>query len=178
MPFLTIYTPTFRRPALLERCRASVEAQTDGSYQHAVVVDEIGVGVAGMFRDIATHHAALTGEYVYFLSDDDQFADNAVVADLHAFALANPDADVIMCKAQIGPYTFPLPQCWEAAPIEGGVTLANWVVKKHVWESVPYGVRYEGDLDFIAECWRRDLRFAWYDRLICKADGWGRGRPE
>lgn len=178
MTFLTIYTPTFRRPAKLARCKASVAMQTDGSYQHIIVEDTIGVGVAGMFRDIPAHYGHIAGDYVYFLSDDDVLTDEHVVAELRTFALAADYPDVIMAKATIGPHTFPIPQCWEAEPVQGGVTLANWVVRKEVWCSVPYGVRYEGDFDFIAECWRRDLRFAWWDRSICHADGWGRGQPE
>lgn len=176
---LTLYTPTFRRPRQLARCRASVVAQTRQDLLHQVVVeDTVGIGVAGMFRDIANHHAHIAGDYVYFLSDDDVLADADVVAELADFAAAHPDADVIMARAQIGEYTFPLAPCWQAAPRESGVTLANWIVKNAVWKSVPYGGRYEGDFDFIAECWRRGLTFAWWDRLICRADGWGRGAPE
>jgi hypothetical protein len=175
MTLLTIYTPTFRRPQQLARCRASVAAQTDGDYQHIIVEDHIGLGVAGMFRDIPTHYAHIAGEWVYFLSDDDVLTDPNVIADFRAQAF---DADVVMAKSTIGEYTFPLAHCWRAEPREAGVTLSNWIVRREVWCSVPYGHRYEGDFDHIAECWRRGLRFAWWDRVICHAEGWGRGRPE
>ncbi len=178
MPFLTIYTPTFRRPKQLERCKASVAAQTEGGYQHVVVVDDIGIGVAGMFRDIPEHHADIAGDYVYFLSDDDVFADADVIRDLKQFAQAADFPDVIMARSSIGPLLYPMPQCWRAEPVQGGVTLSNWIVRRHVWLSVPYGGRYEGDVDFIAACWASGLRFAWWDRHICHAEGWGRGQPE
>lgn len=176
MTLLTFYTPTFRRPQKLERCKASVAAQTDGDYQHVIVEDTVGIGVAGMFRDIPNHHAHIAGEYVYFLSDDDVIIDPHLVRDLAGVVADRPD--VVMAKATIGSFTFPLAQCWQAPPVESGVTLANWIVRRDVWRSVPYGHRYEGDADFITECWRRGLRFAWWDRVICHAEGWGRGQPE
>lgn len=176
MTFLTIYTPTFRRPKQLERCKASVAMQTEGGYQHVVIVDDVGIGVAGMFRDIPEHHADIQGDYVYFLSDDDVFADADVIKELKAFVQAADYPDVVMAKATIGPHTFPL--FWGAPPQQGAVTLSNWIVRRHVWLSVPYGGFYEGDAAFIMECWRREYRFAWWDRLICKAEGWGRGQPE
>jgi hypothetical protein len=176
MTFLTIYTPTFRRPRQLERCKASVAAQSEGGYEQLVIVDDVGLGVAGMFRDIPEHHADIHGDYVYFLSDDDVLADEHIVRDLKAFVAANPDADVIMARATIGPNTYPY--FWEAPPLQGAVTLSNWIVKRDVWLHVPYGGRYEGDFDHVAECWRRGLKFAWWDRIICNAEGWGRGQPE
>lgn len=175
-PFLTIYTPTFRRPQKLARCRQSVAAQTSADYQHVVVEDRVGLGVAGMFRDIPNHHQDIAGEYVYFLSDDDVLTDPDFVQDLRLFADDRDRPDVVMVKATIGPYTFPL--FWEKEPVLASVTLANWIVRREVWTSVPYGGRYEGDFDFISECWRRGLRFAWWDRHICHAEGWGQGRPE
>lgn len=176
--FLTVYTPTFRRPQMLARCHQSVLMQTDLDLQHVVVEDTVGIGVAGVFRDIPNHHEHIKGDYVYFLSDDDVLADPDVVSDLKVFAQSHDYPDVIMARASIGPYLFPLAMCWEAEPRESGVTLANWIVRQEVWKSVPYGVRYEGDYDHIAECWRRGFRFAWWDRRICRAEGWGRGRPE
>lgn len=176
MTFLTIYTPTFRRPKQLERCKASVAAQSEGGYQHAIVVDDVGLGVAGMFRDIETHHADILGDYVYFLSDDDVFADEHVIRDLKAFVQTADYPDVIMARATIGPHTYPI--FWEAPPQQGAVTLSNWIVRKHVWVDTPYGARYEGDADFITACWQKEYRFAWWDRLICRAEGWGRGQPE
>ncbi len=178
MTLLTIYTPTFRRPRRLVRCAASVAAQSDGGYQHIIIEDRVGIGVAGVFRDIPNHHAEIAGDYVYFLSDDDVLVDGAVIAELRTFVEANDYPDVVMARAMIGLGRYPLEICWQAPPVEGGVTLANWVVRREVWMSVPYGVRYEGDYDHVAECWRRGLRFAWWDRLICRAEGWGRGQPE
>lgn len=178
MPILTIYTPTFRRPQQLARCVASVRAQSSDDMQHLILEDRVGIGVAGMFRDIPNHHHAIQGDYVYFLSDDDVLVDPDLVRDLPAFVADHDRPEVIMARATIGPYTFPLPQCWESPPVLAGVTLANWIVRRDVWAAVPYGPRYEGDFDFIRACWEQGRRFAWWDRIICHAEGWGQGRPE
>ncbi len=178
MTFLTIYTPTYKRPRSLERCRQSVAGQSDRDYQHLVIPDEVGIGIDGVFRDVPNHHAELQGNYIYFLCDDDVLADANVIRDLRAFIAANDQPDIVMARATIGPLLYPQPACWQAEPYEGLVTLSNWIVRKDVWKAVPYGARYEGDADFIRECWRRGYRFAWLDRLICRAPGWNRGAPE
>lgn len=176
MTFLTLYTPTYQRPQGLARCVASVQAQTDQDIEHLIIRDEVGLGVAGMFADIPNH--PVSGEYVYFLSDDDYLADPGVVAGLRQALRQQGDPDVLMCRSTIGQHIFPSAQCWGHVPLLGHVTLSNWIVRRAVWEAVPYGEHYEGDFSFIRACWDRGLRFAWWDRFICHADGWGQGRPE
>lgn len=177
-PILTIYTPTYRRPEGLRRCKASVAAQTRADLvQHLIIEDTVGLGIHGMYAAMPQHHGAVAGEWVYVLSDDDTLADARVVEEFAALPLLD-EADVVMCRSTIGGRVFPSPLCWAAPPVCGYVTLANWFVRAEVFRSVPYGARYEGDYDHIAEAWRRGLRFAWWDRLVCVAEDWGRGRPE
>jgi len=40
MTFLSVYTPTYKRPQALARCKASVAAQTIPT-EHVIIVDEI-----------------------------------------------------------------------------------------------------------------------------------------
>ena len=178
MTFMTFYTPTYKRPLGLARCKASVAAQTDSDYQHLVIEDTVGIGIDGVFRDVPKYHDQLQGEYVYFLCDDDVLTDPNMVRDLKRFVQDHDHPDVVMARATIGPYMFPGPECWQAAPVVGGVTLSNWIVKRAVWEAVPYGAYYEGDAEFIVKCWQAGYRFAWWDRLICSAMGWSRGATE
>lgn len=179
MTLLTIYTPTYRRPQGLARCRASVAAQRAAAHiQHLVIEDTVGLGVGGMFAAIPQHHGRVAGQWVYVLSDDDVLVDPFVVTEFAAFVAAHPEAAVVMAHAQIGSVRYPSDDCWRARPREGGVTLANWFVRREVFVSVPYGHRYEGDYDHIAACWDRGHVFAWWPRLVCRAAGWGRGAPE
>ena len=51
MTFLSVYTPTYKRPQALARCKASVAAQTIPT-EHVIIVDEIGIGIDGMEVEI------------------------------------------------------------------------------------------------------------------------------
>ena len=51
MTFLSVYTPTYKRPQALARCKASVAAQTIPT-EHVIIVDEIGIGIDGMYGAI------------------------------------------------------------------------------------------------------------------------------
>src|ERR1041385_6151052 len=68
-PFLSVVTPTHRRPTLLARCRASVDAQTLPC-EHVVIPDDAGIGIDGVYAAMPTHAHEASGCYVMVLSDD------------------------------------------------------------------------------------------------------------
>ena len=178
--FLSIYTPTYKRPRLLARCVMSVENQTAWEeIQHVVWRDEVGVGIAGMFAEIPRHVDELVGRYVYVLQDDDWLAAPDVVEELQRFvdALAEAPA-VVMVKNRKGPHTYP--EDWGARPAWAHVDLGNYVVRRDVFaaHAGDFGKRYEGDFDFIDLLWRTGWRFAWCDLVFARTEGWGKGRPE
>ena len=83
-PFISFYTPTYRRPKQLSACLASVSAQRGiepGTIEQVVIADHVGVGIDGMYARVASYAEALHGIYVHFLSDDDVLAGPHVVAD-------------------------------------------------------------------------------------------------
>lgn len=176
-PFLTVYTPTFRRPTWLARCKESVDAQGVhfGRVQHLIIEDTIGLGVGGMYADVRNHHEKIEGEWVYFLSDDDVMAPG-VVQKFRKLVDSGLDADVVIGPFRIGQRLFPT--VWKSPPKQTHITLGNWIVKRHVHESIPYGNRYEGDFDFIAEAyWRFTVH--WWPYMIGHAQsGPHKGRPE
>src|SRR5689334_11810505 len=106
-PFLSVYTPTYKRPGFLALCQASVAMQTEPC-EHVIVHDEVGIGIDGMFAAIKEHAHLVTGEYVLVLSDDNFLVDPDVVADLKAFAQANDWPSVVIWKGQIGDSVQPL----------------------------------------------------------------------
>ena len=89
-PFLTLITPTFRRPAGLTACLASVGAQTAAAeVEHLVLPDHVGYGVpGGLFGRLHWLAPAVRGQYVNLLCDDDTLAGEGVVAGLKAYAQA------------------------------------------------------------------------------------------
>ncbi|NJN53289.1 MAG: hypothetical protein HC804_00150 [Anaerolineae bacterium] len=186
MSFLTIYTPTFQRPSLLQACVASVCAQTAvADIQHLVIRDEVGVGIAGMFAEIGKHVQYMTGKYVYVLQDDDILADNEVVADLQRFATAQQQPEVIIVRNKKRNNVYPsnLGHFLQVGPKDSAIDLGNYAVRRDVFRRhvQDFGTRYAGDLDFITVLWQQGYRFAVCDRLFAveQLPGVpGLGRPE
>lgn len=184
MPLLTIYTPhLYTRPTWLARCKDSVAQQTDQDIQHLVIVDKVGIGWAGVAKEIPQHHAEILGDYVYILSDDDWLADNNVVADFRQFVQTNGSPDFVFCKQRIGGAVYPTNwgQPATVAKISGGCI----IVKRQVWFEHKWGTGRTGDFAFISSvCDDKRLRGVWFDRLFCVAgpSGFGDGefgsRPE
>jgi hypothetical protein len=177
-PFLSIYTPTYRRPRLLARCIASVDAQTARKQiEHTLVVDDKGVGIGGMYAAIAGHAGSLHGEYVYMLQDDDELAGPDVVAQVRLFVREQKEPPVVMVKKERGEQLLP---AWEEEPALGHVDLGNYVVRRDVFvdHAEDFGHRYAGDFDFIHAVWRAGWEFAWCDVLFAVANGIGMGQPE
>jgi len=178
-PFLSIYTPTYRRPTLLAACRQSVADQTiAGEIQHYVLVDDIGVGIAGMFAEIPRHVGELQGEYVYVLQDDDVLAGPEVVERLKRFVKEEGEPPVVMVRNRKRGMV--LPTFWGEAPRPAHVDLGNYVLRRDVFRlhAGDFGRCYEGDYYFILRVWEMGWRFTWLDLLFSKAMALGLGRPE
>ncbi len=175
MTFLSIYTPTFRRPYQLGLCKASVEGQSS-PVEHVIVEDTVGLGVDGMFADIPNHAHKVTGQYVMVLSDDNILVDPHFAADLEL--QADGDPDVVVFKGQIMGTTQPAAWCCE--PIETMIDLSCFAVRRDIWQkhAHDWGHRYEGDFDFIHALWAARYRFHWWDRLVFQALQISRGAAE
>lgn len=179
-PFLTLYTPTFRRPAQLARCLDSVGKQTRADeVQHLVVPDHVGHGVsAGLFGRLKTYQPAVIGRYVNLLCDDDVLIHETAVATLMEFAEAKDFPAVIVAKVQKGPFT--LPMCHpEGEPVCGRVDLTSYIVRGDVWHAHAgdYKLVYEGDYWHALALYRAGHRFAYCD-LLWAVGAQSNGRPE
>lgn len=186
MAFLTIYTPTYQRPTLLQACVASVCVQTVADdIQHLVIRDEVGVGVAGMFAAIPDQVHMMSGRYVYALQDDDVLADNGAVARLREFAAGCGYAEVIICRNRKRGNVYPTDpaRLWSNGPQEGHIDLGSYIVRLDIFRrhAGEFGKRYAGDVDFITYLWRQGYRFVFFDYLFAVEqipDVPGLGRPE
>jgi len=79
--FLSIVTRTCRRPKALARCIRSLGAQDCQDFEHAIIEDEIGRGVAwanGMMAE--RDWSDINGDYVYILDDDNKLYNGAIMA--------------------------------------------------------------------------------------------------
>lgn len=177
--FLTVYTPTYKRPTLLERCKQSVAVQ-ELPCQHVIVEDTVGLGVGGMYRDIQNHVHEVNGDYVLVLSDDNCLMDIDVSLDLLNFVESHDWPDVVVWRGKINNIIYPTVHCWQKRPIECHIDLSCFVVKKQHWvdNADDWPDSYEGDYHFINKQFERGLRFEWFDRLSYFAMQVSRGAPE
>lgn len=179
-PFLTLYTPTFRRPQSLARCLQSVGMQTaKDDLEQIVIPDHTGYGlVGGLFGRLPWYASAVRGRYVNLLCDDDRLADETVVARVRDFAAATGDPEVIVTRVRKGSQE--LPQCDPVGePVCGAVDLTSYIVRGDIWQRhvADYGARYEGDFDHALTLFRAGYRFAFCD-LLWVIGGASHGRPE
>lgn len=180
MPFLTIYTPTYKRPSYLKRCVESVQGQTvyPIAIQHIIVEDTVGVGVAGMYAEIANHVDEMKGDYVYILQDDDILAADDVVERLMIFVETRDLPGVVICRnTKRG---VKLPVIWRSEPVKGWIDLGNYVTRIDIFAGNvhAFGKEYAGDYPFIRKLWEDGIRFAWLDMLLAQAQATGEGKPE
>lgn len=177
-PLLTIYTPTYKRPTYLEKCKQSVLRQTLATLvQHLIIPDEVGVGIGGMFAAIQEHTAEIKGDYVYVLQDDDYLAGGDVVEQLF-YWMGQGEPEVIMVKNIKGGYIFPLH--WRDEPRYRQVDLGNFIVRRDVFtENVgQFTPDYGGDYHFIHHLWEEKYKFSWLNLIFSEAQLVGVGRTE
>ena len=149
-PFLTLYTPTFRRPRGLARNFASVAAQTAvRDIEQIVIPDHVGIVIDGMFSRVQHYTGAVHGRYVAFLCDDDVLAGPDVVAQVQAHAEAEGYPALIVVQTEKNGAVWPSGQFWP--PRLGFIDLNCTIVRADVWRAHAqhYGARYEGDFDFM-----------------------------
>jgi hypothetical protein len=179
-PFLTLYTPTFRRPQALAQCLESVGRQTAADdLEHLVIPDHVGYGlVAGLYGRMPRYAAAVRGRYVNILCDDDVLASETVVASVRAFADSWHSPEVIIVRVVKGATA--LPACDPLKePVCGAVDLTSYIVRGDIWQRhvKDYGLRYEGDFDHALALYRAGYTTAFCD-VLWAVGGQSHGRPE
>jgi len=164
-PFLSFYTPTYRRPRQLAACLESVRVQTVPCEQ-VVIPDHVCLGIAGMYATVARYASALHGEYVHFLADDDRLASPSVVAEVREFALAHERPAVIVVRAIKNGLS--LPRVMHGPPVQSEIDLGCLITRLDVWQAHAddYGRRYEGDFDFARALWDAGHKFVYADILF------------
>jgi len=150
MPFISFYTPTYKRPIGLARCLASVAMQSAAAdIEQIVIPDHLGIGIGGMYARLPQYIDAVHGDYVHVLADDDELSHPDVVAIVKDFAEANNRPPLILVGVQKGALVLSEPW-WP--PVEGTIDLGCLIVRADVWKAHchDWGKRYEGDYDFAA----------------------------
>lgn len=178
MPFLTIYTPTYRRPKGLATCMASVQAQTVANdIEHLVIPDLVGRGVGGMYQQVSLYKDAVHGMYVVFLCDDDVLAEPDVVEKVRGLVAAHNYPGLLLVHTQKNGTYYPRGLPWP--PKLGMIDLNCAIVRADVWKRHVnhYGSEYEGDYHFLQALYKSSVSTAFYD-LLFSIGGVSRGAAE
>lgn len=178
-PFLTFYTPTFRRPHALAKCLASVQSQTAvDAIEQVVIPDHVGVGVDGMYARVPFYANAVHGQYVHVLADDDVLAGPHVVAQLRERAQSEGLPPVLIVSATKGHLTLPLDD--HGPPVCGRIDLGCLVVRRDIWQRHvdDYGKCYEGDFFMAKALWDAGHRFVYARDITFLIGAVSRGAAE
>jgi hypothetical protein len=188
MPFLTIVTGTYRRPIMLRRNMASVQAQSDQDVEQVFLEGDDQSGIDGFHRRLAENQERYRGQYIYILPDDDLLVDLEFVGGLRTI-VEEWDPDVIMVKAnklRLG--ILPDAMTWGQWPVLGHVDILNYVVCAPLWKRFSasfakrdhpyYDGAYAGDFSFIYDVFSTNPRVLWWDRVVARSQRISHGRPE
>src|SRR5262245_6026283 len=133
-PFVTLLTPTYKRPKQLAACLASVGSQTAADrIEQIVIPDHVGIGIEGMFARVPLYREAVHGLYVSFLCDDDVLATPTVVEQLEQFASANGNPPLILVATNKGGNEWPFGEPWP--PKLGLIDLNCFIVRADIWKA-------------------------------------------
>lgn len=177
-PFLSFYTPTYKRPQQLARCLASVASQTlVHEIEHVVIPDHVGLGIGGMYQRVPDYKDAIHGQYVHFLADDDVLASPQVVEIVKQAAEQNSNPPMLLVRVIKGGLCLPIGQPWP--PVETQIDLGCFITRSDVWKAHAhcYGNRYEGDADY-AKAVAASGHGAVFVDVLFLVGGVNRGAPE
>ena len=171
--FLSIVTRTCRRPRALAKCKRYTAAQDCQDYEHIIIVDEIGRGVAWANGMLAKRDwSDLNGDYVYILDDDNFLLKGAITAMQNGSGAGQHD--LLICKIRridnlrASDPSFPQDEYWQKKPVYCHIDVGNVVLRKDLFlHAVKYFTElYEADYDFISEAYRSAKSVNWVDYKI------------
>jgi glycosyltransferase involved in cell wall biosynthesis len=177
-PFLTVLTPTYRRPVGLIACLESVWTQTAiDQIEQVVMVDHIGLGIGGMYQQVPRYAALVRGQYVTWLCDDDTFTSPTIVAELQQAVQAEGEPPLLIVDTIKAGLRWPASHRWP--PTVGQIDGNCAVTRADVWHQfvAAYGDRYEGDFDQLFAMAAAGVPAVFCD-LLLSIGAVSRGAPE
>lgn len=181
MPFLEVLTRCYKRPAMLRRNLDSIAAQTCTDFAHTLLVDEVGVGVAGAWAKLRDYAPRLAGDYIWILDDDDECVRPSLVEDLKAI-VAQHAPDVIMLKMDHAQWGVKPLSSWGGTPVMGDIGCSAFVVRRDIWQlhaaEAWRDTRYQSDFDFITSIFNGGYTVAWYDVVASRVQKISKGAAE
>lgn len=165
--FLTVVTRhTVGREDLFAVCQESLNTQTDQDFQHLIITDSVGRGIAWSHQQFAVYAELVNGEYVFILDDDDR----VVVDDFVSSIKQKAGPALFVVRMDHGYEVLPTDDDWgRGCPALGHIGISAVVVQRDVWiEAVnAFTEEYAGDYPFVARCFElAGDDIVWIDRVI------------
>lgn len=181
MAFLTLLTRVHpARPKMLERCIASVAAQTDQDIQHlllrpAVEPNDI-IKVGPLIHEAASQ---ITGRYVTQLPDDDLLASPTFVQTLRGIVGEEEDVDLVVHRMEYGDTWIcpPEPQWSKRQVALGYIAGQNVILRRDVYAKSSHEwlrMVYEADFYYIRTAFSVATKVVWWNSVGIVSQGrWG-----
>ena len=178
MPFLSVVTRCYKRPAMLAKNMASLEVQSEPDYEQLFIVDDEGQGIGWANRALATVDP--TSDYVMVLDDDDMLInDRAIGLLMDAVMIDYPH--LVIYRAEHGELgVLPDELTWNKRPLKGHIGSCDFITRRDVWKEHihQFGIDEGGDYAFLHAIWRDNPRTVWLDELLARTQRRSNGRPE
>ena len=151
-------------------CRKSLADQNCQDYEHIIIVDEIGRGVAWANGMLAERDwSCLNGQYVYILDDDNMMLPGAI----DSIRAAATSHDMLICRInrlKRVHRVFPENKYWQKKPKYRHIDIGCVVLRRDLFLKAVkhFTARYEGDFDFISEAYWIAESVNWVEKLIMK----------
>jgi hypothetical protein len=181
MPFLEILTRAYKRPLMLNRNKASVQA-LGKDVLHTVLHDSVGRGIGWSYRSLAAYARYLAGNYIWILDDDDECIHPTLVDELKQIVIQCAP-DVIMVRMDHGEPLGILPSLyWQHPPVQGQIGCSAFIVRRKVWQKHADAMQsghYASDFDFISAIFASDPEIYWHDVVASRCQrSLSNGAPE
>lgn len=152
-PLLTIVTRAYKKPKCLQRCIDSVRMQTDTDYEHIILEDPIGQGLAWADRLLGEQKYLNHGKYIMVLDDDDELTNRGFIA-LIQFLNKQYNPDLIIWRGYFSEIDYALPPIdhrFGATPARGLIGSFNYCAKKDLYDKHVHlcNSGIAGDYDFL-----------------------------
>jgi len=167
------------RPNLVRDNFASLDAQTCDDWRQTLLVDDVGHSVEWANYWLGKYGPDLIGDYIWVLDDDDVCISETFVEDMKRI-VAEHDPDVILCKIDADG-VIPPDELWRKAPEITQIGMANFVVRREVWQAhaEKFWPRLAADFNFINDVYQSGkYSIYWHDEVVMRIQQVGRGRPE
>lgn len=181
MVLLEVVTRCYRRPNLLAKNTASLQAFLSCGGTQTFLVDDVGMGMAAAQAQLAEFTPC--GQYVWVLDDDDECTDRRLVIDLQRITLKHGQPPAVMVRMNHGRLgILPDDSTWQQAPRHGHIGVSAiitrrdvWMVHRDAWRSA----HYASDFDFISAVYAtHGPHIVWHDTVASRVQQISVGAPE